>query len=75
MVSNIPMNKEQNMALIQIALEHRENFLHFLLGWMSDENHEEMAHAARADLSFFEEGRKLLKEFDTTLDTPTLSEV
>jgi len=75
MVSNIPMNKEQNMALVNLAVEHRELFLHFLLGWMSDENHEEMAHAARADLSFFEAGRALLKEFDTTLDTPTLSEV
>ncbi len=69
------MNKEQNMALVTLALEHRELFLHFLLGWMSCDNHEEMAQAARADLSFFVEGREILKEFDATLDTPTLSEV
>ena len=69
------MNKEQNMALVNLAVEHRELFIHFLVGWMSKDNHEEMAEAARRDLSYFEEGRKLLKEFDTTLDTPTLSEV
>ena len=69
------MNKEQNMALVNLAVEHRELFIHFLVGWMSKDNHEEMAEAARRDLNYFEEGREILKKFDATLDAPTPSEV
>ncbi len=68
MVSNIQMNKEQNMALVDLALNSRDGFIWFLKGWMSNDHHEEMAEAARADLQYSEEGRKLLKEFDATLD-------
>ena len=69
------MNKEQNMALVNLAIEQRELFLHFLVGWMSKDHHEDMAEAARCDLNYFEEGREILKKFDATLDAPTPSEV
>ena len=62
------MNKEQNMALVDLALSKRDGFIWFLKGWMSNEYHEEMAKAARVDLNYSEEGRKLLKEFDARLD-------
>ena len=69
------MNKEQNMDLVNLAVEHRENFIHFMIGWMSNEHHEEMATAARHDLSYTEEGKKLLAEFDATLDKTLETEV
>ena len=62
------MNKEQNMALVKLALKRDRHFLYFLKGWMSNDHHEEMAEAARSDMNYSEEGRKLLKEFDATLD-------
>ena len=64
MVSNIPMNKEQNMALVDLALSKRDGFIWFLKGWMANEHHEEMAQAARVDLEGSDEGKELLKEFD-----------
>ena len=69
------MNKEQNMALVNLAVEHRENFMHFLIGWMSSDHHEEMATAARHDLSYTEEGRKLLENFEQELDKTSETEV
>ena len=69
------MSKEQNMALVNLAVEHRTQFIHFLLGWMSNENHEEMATAARHDLSYTEEGRKLLENFEQELDKTLETEV
>ena len=69
------MNKEQNMALVNLAVEHREHFIHFLLGWMSNEHHKEMATAARADLDYHEEGRKLLENFEQELDKTPETEV
>ena len=62
------MNKEQNMALVNLAVEHRELFIHFMIGWMSRDHHEEMATAARHDLSYTEEGKKLLENFEQELD-------
>ena len=70
------MNKEQNMALLDIAFENSSLFVHFLKGWMGVDHHEEMAVCARRDLSHTEEGKKLLAEFDAKhLDTSTASEV
>ena len=69
------MNKEQNMALVNLAIEHREHFIHFLIGWMSSEHHEEMATAARHDLSYTEEGKKLLENFEQELDKTLETEV
>ena len=69
------MNKEQNMALVNLAVEHREHFIHFLIGWMSSDHHEEMAAAARHDLRFTEEGRKLLENFEQELDKTPDTEV
>ena len=64
MVSNIQMNKQQNMALVNLALERDRHFLYFLKGWMSNDHHEEMAKCARVDLEGSDEGKELLKEFD-----------
>ena len=64
MVSNIPMNKEQNMALVDLALNSRDGFIWFLKGWMSNDHHEELAKCARVDLEGSDEGKELLKEFD-----------
>jgi len=75
MVSNITMNKEQNMALLDIAFENSPSFVHFLKGWMGVNHHEEMATAARCELSYTEEGKKLLAEFDATLDKALETEV
>ena len=69
------MNKEQNMALVNLAVEHREAFLHFLIGWMSSDHHEEMATAARVDLNYSEEGKKLLENFEQELDKTLETEV
>ena len=38
--------KEYNMLLVTAAQESSENFVHFLLGWMSNQHHKEMAVAA-----------------------------
>jgi|TARA_R110002020_G_scaffold263532_2_gene478231 hypothetical protein len=70
------MNKEQNMALLDIAFENSPTFVYFLKGWMGVDHHEEMAKAARSELSHTEEGKNLLAEFDAKhLDTSTASEV
>jgi len=70
------MNKEQNMALLDIAFDNSPTFVYFLKGWMGVDHHEEMATAARSELSHTEEGKKLLAEFDGKhLDTSTASEV
>jgi len=62
------MNKQQNMALVNLALERDRHFLYFLKGWMSNDHHEEMAKCARADLEHTEEGRKLLENFEQELE-------
>jgi len=69
------MSREQDMELVGLALEHDRHFIYFLKGWMSNHHHEEMAKCARADLEGTEEGREILKEFDTTLDKTLETEV
>mgnify|MGYP003628486969 FL=1 len=69
------MNKEQNMALVDLAIEHDRLFIYFLKGWIGVDNHEEMAKCARSNMKYSEEGKKLLAEFDTTLDKTLETEV
>ena len=59
------MNKEQNIALVKLARKHDPHFIHFLIGWMGNDHHEEMAKCARINLlEYVEEGEDILKEFD-----------
>ena len=62
------MSREQDMALVKLAIKRDRHFLYFLKGWMSNDHHEEMAKCARADLEGSEEGQEILADFDAKLD-------
>ncbi len=63
------MNQKQNMALVKLARKADPSFIHFLIGWMGNNHHEEMAKCARVNLlEYTEEGKDILADFDATLD-------
>ena len=62
MVSNIHMKnpQEQNIELVKAAIEADPLFIHFLIGWLQRENHEDMADAAKRYNKPLEETHKVI---------------
>ena len=54
--------KDINKALVDLACESDRSFIWFLIGWMGENHHQEMANAARAHMEAH--APKLLAEFD-----------
>jgi len=63
------MSREKDMALVKLARKADPSFIHFLIGWMGNLHHKEMAECARCNLlEYTEEGKDILADFDATLD-------
>ena len=54
--------KDINKALVDLAVETDRGFIWYLIGWMGENHHQEMADAARSHLECH--APKLLAEFE-----------
>ena len=74
---NRDMNENKNKQLINLACDHERDlgltshFYYFLVGWMGNDHHEEMAIAARRWLESY--APEKLADFDKNLLDLTLS--